>query len=160
MAVTLESEGGELVLFAYGTLLTGAADPSVRALIESQLRARRPAMLPGLLYDLGPYPGALPGAGWVRGELLHLRDTALCLPLLDGYEDCDPLHPERGLYRRERAEAVADDGGAAGCWVYWLNRCPAGARPIPNGVRLPGSVTRVDAGRIDGPASAAVTQQA
>ena len=125
--------GSGLMLFAYGTLLTGAADPRLAVLLERQLRARRPARVPGLLYDLGPYPGALPGNGWVCGELLHLEDAALCLPLLDDYEDCDPLHPERGLYRRERVQALDAGGGAVGCWIYWLNRCPPSAVAVPHG---------------------------
>lgn len=122
-----------LKLFAYGTLVTGARQPAVVELLESHLLERRPAWVRGSLHDLGPYPGAEPGLGRIRGEVLVLDSPGRCLPALDAYEDCDPRRPRRGEYRREQVWAVDSRGRRLRCWVYWLNRRPADSRRIPHG---------------------------
>ena len=124
---------GQLRLFAYGTLVTGVRDPAIAALLSDHLLERRRAWIPGSLYDLGPFPGAQPGAARIRGELLVLDSPRVCLPALDGYEDCDPRRPRHGMYRRERVWAMEAPARRRRCWVYWLNSRPTGARLIPHG---------------------------
>ncbi len=92
-----------------------------------------PARIAGRLFDLGAYPGAVPGGdGEVHGELLQLPDAA-ALAGLDRYEGVDPVQPGRGLYRRIRTRARAEDGLAHPCFAYVLASVPAGAREIPGG---------------------------
>ena len=122
-----------LQLFAYGTLVTGARQPAIAELLEVHLLERHPAWVRGALHDLGPFPGAQPGRGRIRGEVLRLSAPRLCLPALDAYEDCDPRRPRWGVYRRERVWAMDHGGRRLRCWVYWLNRRPPGARLIPHG---------------------------
>lgn len=61
------------------------------------------------LYDLGDYPGAVPGEGAVLGELYELASPAM-LDLLDEAERVDADPP---LYRRELVEALG-----APAWLY------------------------------------------
>src|SRR5579871_961031 len=45
-------------LFAYGTLQPGLAPPEIAPLV-ARLEPLGPGSIPGLLYDLGEYPGAI-----------------------------------------------------------------------------------------------------
>ncbi len=124
---------GPLRVFAYGTLVTGARDPAIAALLDQHLLQRRQAWIPGRLYDLGPFPGAQPGHGRIWGEVLVLDAPRICLPALDAYEDCNPRRPLQGMYRRQRVWAREAPPRRRRCWVYWLNRRPPDARLIPHG---------------------------
>jgi gamma-glutamylcyclotransferase (GGCT)/AIG2-like uncharacterized protein YtfP len=61
------------------------------------------------LFDLGDYPGAVPGEGVITGELYELASPAV-LDLLDEAERVDADPP---LYRRVLVEA-----GGAPAWLY------------------------------------------
>lgn len=121
-------------LFAYGTLISGVLDPAVEHLVAHACRPRGEALLPGRLYDLGGYPGALPhaGPGRVRGVVLELLEPDRCLPVFDLYEAYDPTDPSGSEYRREPVQ-VELNGQALSCWVYWLNQVPPDAPLIPGG---------------------------
>ncbi len=130
------------LLLAYGTLLDRPSDPQAAAAVQHDTRDRGAASVPARLYDLGPFPGAVPlgadedpAAARVYGRLLELLAPRRTLPVLDAYEDCDPERPYAGLYRRERAIAVplAAPQEPRPCLVYWLNRRPPGARLIAGG---------------------------
>ncbi len=125
-------------MFFYGTLITGARDRAVRRLVEAHCQVVGPAWLPGRLYDLGPYPGMAaprPGRGdKVQGVIARLMQPRLLLPLLDAYEDYDPVTPDAGEYIRRRAVARLLPGDRhLPCWVYLLRRRPARAALIPHG---------------------------
>jgi gamma-glutamylcyclotransferase (GGCT)/AIG2-like uncharacterized protein YtfP len=97
------STGDAILLFVYGTLMSGGG-------MEGRLRAGRrlrPAHVRGTLYDLGSYPAlTLEGEGEVLGEIWSApRETLLDL---DAYEGV-----EAGLFTRE----VLDVDGDA-CFVY------------------------------------------
>ena len=112
----------------YGTLRL----PAVRRRLglAAVLVPRGPCRLPGRLVDLGAYPGLVPGAGTVVGELLEVT-TAEALATLDAYEGWDPAAPHESLFRREQIELVDPAGRRA--WAYLYNRDPATARPIDGG---------------------------
>jgi gamma-glutamylcyclotransferase (GGCT)/AIG2-like uncharacterized protein YtfP len=78
-----------------------------------------PARIPGLLYDLGDYPGAVPGDGTITGEIFHLLEPPSILAALDEYEG------------PEFARAVVTVGGFD-CWIYWYVG-PYPVRLIPSG---------------------------
>src|SRR5437667_3874873 len=74
-------------VFAYGTLKRGGVRekcwPSKALRIE-------PAMVRGVLYDLGPYPALTEGSDWVAGELWHFAEsdmpaTLAALDEVEGY---------------------------------------------------------------------------
>jgi gamma-glutamylcyclotransferase (GGCT)/AIG2-like uncharacterized protein YtfP len=114
------------LLFVYGTLRPEAAPAALRGVLG---RARRLGMgrLPGLLYDLGPYPAAVPEEGCgetVRGEVLELPPSPSLLGLLDGYEGKE--------YERVECSVLLDSGRTCHCWVYAYARDP-GRAPIITG---------------------------
>jgi gamma-glutamylcyclotransferase (GGCT)/AIG2-like uncharacterized protein YtfP len=91
-------------LFVYGTLRRGSENQFARLLAE-QGHFMGLARVPGRLYDLGLYPGAIASNQpdqWIQGEIFSV-DSAL-LTALDEYEG-----PEF-----ERAMAPTID-----CWIYW-----------------------------------------
>jgi gamma-glutamylcyclotransferase (GGCT)/AIG2-like uncharacterized protein YtfP len=123
-------------IFAYGTLITGARCPEVRALLERHLVSRREAFVRGRLYDLGPYPGLVPSprrSERVHGEVLELRSPERCVAALDDYEDYDPQRPRASTYRREWCRVGLTEGGSAWAWVYWYQGRLNEARRLPDG---------------------------
>ncbi len=116
------------LLFVYGTLRPALARGEPARLIQG-LRACGTATVRGLLYDLGGYPGLVPGEGAVRGDLLEITSPEQ-LAALDAYEECDGPDP---LYRRELMPVVRAEGEEAFAWVYLYARSLAAARLIPAG---------------------------
>jgi len=122
------------LLFVYGTLRRASGHRAH----ERLARAAEPVgegTVAGRLYLVEDYPGLVAAPGEparVRGEVYRLI-AASALADLDRYEGCDPLAPARGLYRRERAEVVLDDGRRVAAWVYVYNRPVTALRPIASG---------------------------
>lgn len=116
------------LLFVYGTLRPALASGGHGGLVRDLERAGD-ATLPGLLLDLGAYPGLVAGDGVVHGELLRITDPGR-LAALDDYEDCGGTEP---LFRRERATARRVDGTPVAVWVYRYARPAPHARPIASG---------------------------
>ena len=120
-------------LFVYGTLRPGRAPAGLVAVVAA-LRVVAAARMPGRLYDLGPYPGAVRDAtapGVVHGDVVELSNSAPPLAWFDAYEGIDPAKPV-DLYAREWVE-VETDRGAIACWAYLLRRVPSHAAPIASG---------------------------
>jgi gamma-glutamylcyclotransferase (GGCT)/AIG2-like uncharacterized protein YtfP len=113
-------------LFVYGTLRRGSKNKFAR-LLHAHAQFAGNARMPGRLYRLGSYPGAVSSnqAGeWVRGELYSVEDPRWILSALDGYEG-----PQ---YERVQLEVELDSGGRIEAWVYLFRGMPRGAR-IPSG---------------------------
>ena len=122
-------------LFVYGTLRQAVGHPLLGALRERAKWEGR-ARFPGHLYDLGPYPAAVPdgtGASQVVGELYRLTEPGPLLEVLDAYEGCDPDDPARGDYRRELQPVEREDGPPCSAWVYLYNKSLQGAQRIESG---------------------------
>ena len=103
------------LLFTYGMLQPGCRPPK-------SLRASWPDAVPGELYDLGLYPGAVnvgDSPDWIEGHVLEIDEAQL--PEIDEFEAVD-----KGEYRRKR---VTTRGGRE-VWVYEYLRsiCDAYAR--------------------------------
>jgi gamma-glutamylcyclotransferase (GGCT)/AIG2-like uncharacterized protein YtfP len=112
----------------YGSLRRGeSAYASLH--LERLLRYRGPCRLEGLLYDLGDYPGLVPGSGAVHGELFEIAATH-ALDILDAFEECDPRNPHAGLYRRKAVTLIAPRQRA---FVYLYNRPVEEAARIESG---------------------------
>ena len=110
-------------LFVYGTLRRDAAHPMHRVLLR-HARAVGPARFSGLLYDLGPYPAAVPdpaGREEVSGELYRMGDAVKLFRKLDRYEGCYAESTAGPEYRRELREVVATDGRRLRAWIYLYN---------------------------------------
>ena len=102
-------------LFLYGTLMRGlGAMDSLAA--ASCLRFLRKAQVRGQLYDLGSYPGLLPGQGQVCGEVYEVLDPQIW-SILDPYEDYFPGDETGSLYLREQLE-LSDGSGRVWTYIY------------------------------------------
>nr|WP_276510222.1 gamma-glutamylcyclotransferase family protein [Longimicrobium terrae] len=121
-------------MFVYGTLRPDADGPMHRLLAYAARRVG-PATAAGALYDVGPYPAAVPSAaGRIRGELLALNPPAApLLAALDAYEGFSPADPAASLYVRSTVTVRLDDGGDAASWVYWYARPVDGLKLIASG---------------------------
>lgn len=84
----------------------------------------------GQLYDLGAFPGAVPGSDTVDGELFRVR-TAKAWNVLDRYEGYDPANEEASLFLRRTVDLVSPSNQRA--WVYWYNGRPEGRPRVSSG---------------------------
>jgi gamma-glutamylcyclotransferase (GGCT)/AIG2-like uncharacterized protein YtfP len=116
------------LLFVYGTLRPSLACGWPRQLVGDLLVAGA-AIVAGKLYDLGDYPGMVPGDGVVHGDLLRLTDVDR-LAAIDAYELCGG--PD-ALFRRETVQATLADGTQVAVWVYFYNFPLDPARVIASG---------------------------
>ena len=128
MAILVDMEPATPHLFVYGTLRPCLAGLEQQRLIVG-LAVVGPATVPGVLYDLGPYPALVEGPGTVHGDLLILSDDRQ-LALLDAYEETSGDDP---LYRRELTVATRPDGTTVPAWIYSYRRPLAGARVVASG---------------------------
>lgn len=119
---------GDLIA-VYGLLRAGQSG-FARFGLAGAFEARGPCLIPGLLYDLGDYPGLVGGPGLVRGELFAVRDAQV-MGRLDAFEDYWPGDRVRTRYERRRLTLTEPAGEQA--WVYvWV--CPlTSARVIASG---------------------------
>jgi gamma-glutamylcyclotransferase (GGCT)/AIG2-like uncharacterized protein YtfP len=118
MKNTLLSE----LLFVYGTLRR-ASDHSLARLLASKAEWLGVAEFRGLLFDVGPYPGAVPSkdpAHRVRGEAYRLTDPVTILALLDRYEEFGEEFPEPNEFIRTK-QAVVLGGSQVEAWIYLYN---------------------------------------
>ncbi|MBF0249164.1 MAG: gamma-glutamylcyclotransferase [Alphaproteobacteria bacterium] len=109
-------------LFVYGTLRQGAV---AHAVLDRACTFVGDAAMPGALYDVDGYPGAiqLPDrTGMVRGEVYALPPESTTLDRLDRYEGCAPEFPHPHEYVRLRVPVSLADGRTLSAWAYIYNR--------------------------------------
>ena len=114
-------------LFVYGTLRRGSQNKFAR-LLHSQAQFVGNGRVPGRLYRLAAYPGALSSnteGEWIRGEVYAMEDPRWILPALDDYEG-----PK---FERVKLEAELDSGVRVSAWVYLYRGAPPAAARIPSG---------------------------
>lgn len=122
-------------LFVYGTLLPDRA-PGGLAEIIARLRPVSAGSMPGRIFDLGDYPGAVfdrAAQTRVHGQVFELSGNEGQLRKLDEYEEYAPDHPKSSLFVRQERPITLPDGAELPCWVYVYNRDPGKARPVPGG---------------------------
>lgn len=115
-------------LFVYGTLRPCLAGLEQQRLI-AELAVAGPATVPGVLYDIGPYPALVDGRGIVYGDLLIIATDGQ-LALLDAYEETGGDNP---LYQRELTVATRPDGTSVAAWTYCYRQSLHNAVVIPSG---------------------------
>ena len=107
-------------LFVYGTLMATTGHPmGLRLAAESAIVG--PGTVPGRLFDLGSYPGAIlsGGAGGrVHGMVVRLIHPARSLPWLDAYEGAGEEDPEPRAYMRVLTAVQLTSGRRIDAWVY------------------------------------------
>jgi len=122
-------------LFAYGTLQPGCA-PAQIAHFAAKLRVVGEGFVPGVLYDLGGYPGAVPdeeAKSRITGTVMLLPEDESLLRQLDAYEGFDPRSPESSEYVRELRKVELVAGGSLACWIYIYKWKPDQKRVIVSG---------------------------
>lgn len=117
------------LLATYGTLLRTFGRQETLG-VEGELIFVSKCRVRGQLYDLGSFPGAVPGPGIVHGELFRLR-TSSVWTVLDRYEGYDAEDEASSLFIRRRVSLDGPQGQTA--WIYWYNREPEGAPRISSG---------------------------
>lgn len=112
----------ESYMFVYGTLLKGAEN-MMSSYLKSKSTFVSEALMPGSLYKVDFYPGAVyerDSGRMVLGELYQLHEPEKSLEVLDTYEGYDPQQPEQSLFVREQVEVFAGETRHA-CWTYLYN---------------------------------------
>ena len=86
------------------------------------------------LFDVGPYPAAIPASdSRVKGEIHRMTNPADLIRVFDEIEDFDPSKPNAGRYVRVEVPVTLDDGSVASAWVYFYNAPLSRAEPIASG---------------------------
>lgn len=112
--------------FIYGTLLNGEANH--HRIARHEVEAAAPALHPGTLHDLGPYPGmTLRRTHDVRGELVSVARHQAALADVDELEGFKGFGAQDNLYRRTLIRA-----GGEWAWTYLIAN-PAEAPVIASG---------------------------
>jgi len=109
-------------LFVYGTLLKGA-DNMMSSYLKSKSTFYQDGRMPGSLYKVDFYPGAVQeyeSGRMILGELYQLHEPEKVFEVLDTYEGYDPQQPEQSLFVRQQAEVYAGDQPLTS-WVYVYN---------------------------------------
>jgi gamma-glutamylcyclotransferase (GGCT)/AIG2-like uncharacterized protein YtfP len=123
-------------LFVYGTLLSGAANLMAEYL-EGKGQWLGPATMPGKLYAVNFFPGAIyePGAETlIQGEVMQLSGSpGQTFRVLDEYEGYQPQQPETSLFVRKAVEVIRQNGQTLSCWCYLYNRPVARLPRIESG---------------------------
>jgi len=122
-------------LFVYGTLrLHGLREvPRVLTRLGTPVATGH---LKGVLFDLGPYPGAVSSSvdeSLVRGDVYRIRNGKKLLAALDAYEGCGPEDPFPTEFRREIMDVMLDNGVSIKAWGYLYNRSTDGLKRIASG---------------------------
>ena len=110
-------------LFVYGRLLPGRAPKGIAGVV-AKLRRLGTATVPGVLYNLGQYPGAVlgPASGKrISGAIFRLPRDPAVLKKLDEYEEFDPANPDKSLFVRKRCRVALATGRILNCWIYEYN---------------------------------------
>ncbi len=123
-------------MFVYGTLRCHFHHKA-HLIIRTWFQLLGNATTPGLLYDLGSFPGAVPAANGnlIVGELYQLTDTnnhSIAFDQLDHYEGVIPEAREEQLYRREMTDVFFQQHNVS-AWIYWYNLDVTHGTLIPGG---------------------------
>lgn len=118
-------------VFVYGSLRAGQYN-DINRLAPAPILLAAEAWVPGVLYDLGAYPGLvldLEHGAPVHGEVYEIDDVLLAQ--LDEIEEI--VSSADSEYQRKQVE-VCSDHGRFRCWVYEINpACLAGRSQVPSG---------------------------
>ncbi len=126
-------------LFVYGTLMGAApGEPGrlERRRLAREARGLGPATMRGALYDLGDYPGFIPGDApgpLTHGELFEIAAPALTFPWLDAYEGIVSGAPGPAEYERLILPVTRPADSERPAWVYVYRWDVSAARPVAPG---------------------------
>jgi gamma-glutamylcyclotransferase (GGCT)/AIG2-like uncharacterized protein YtfP len=123
-------------LFVYGTLMVGI-ESKTTGFLHNNSKWLGSAYMPGIMYDLGRYPGAIcmPGHNKrVYGQLFLLEEPEFMLYHLDEYEGVSHLHQKEDEYVREIIKVTHEDEQKVyEAWSYLLQYPSADLKVIQTG---------------------------
>ncbi len=114
---------------AYGLLRDGGGGLERLGLVGSLTRVSA-CVIPGLLYDLGGFPGIVEGEGRVAADLFRVN-SAEAGAAMDEFEDFDPEDPGGSSYVRRKVQLIEPEGETA--WVYVWTRAVSADERIASG---------------------------
>ena len=119
-------------IFFYGTLMR-TFPLRTFAGIDNWLEYIGDGPVPGVLFDLGCYPGlVVDSCSQVCGEVYRILDPIKLFARVDQIEDYRAATPKEGQYVRQTMDAMLEDGRAMLVWCYVYNQ------PLPPSVRIEG----------------------
>ena len=117
-------------IFFYGTLMR-TFPLRARVGIDDWLEYVGDGRVPGLLFDLGAYPGLVADASSeVCGEVYKILNPVELFTHIDPIEDYRVMAPHEGQYIRQTMNATLDDGREKTVWCYVYNH------PLPLSGRI------------------------
>jgi gamma-glutamylcyclotransferase (GGCT)/AIG2-like uncharacterized protein YtfP len=126
-------------LFAYGTLQPGLAPPEVADLVRDLVSVGK-GSVPGTLYDLGSFPGAVLEPNSPRrilGTVYLLPAGTDILHRLDEYEEYHPESPRASQFIRKLCSVQLSDDRKLECWVYEYHGRRDHAPIVESGAYIP-----------------------
>jgi gamma-glutamylcyclotransferase (GGCT)/AIG2-like uncharacterized protein YtfP len=127
------------LLFAYGTLQPGLAPDEIADVLRELVTVGK-GSVPGTLYDLGSFPGAVLESGSSRrisGTVYRLPADSHILKRLDEYEEYYPESPKASQFIRRLVLVQLVDGRISECWVYEYNGKRDHAPILESGAYIP-----------------------
>jgi gamma-glutamylcyclotransferase (GGCT)/AIG2-like uncharacterized protein YtfP len=140
-------------IFVYGTL-RAATNHDISKVLARHADLVGRGRIAGVLYDVGPYPGAVKKAGtraFVWGDVYRPRDPERALQILDRYEGWDEKkQPRSAEFKRSRVAVDVGAGKKVRAWIYLYNRPTKGLAQIRSGdyLKSAGTRTRAKAAKI------------
>ena len=127
----------EYNLFVYGSLRHGFNHAAYEYMAQ-YFNLVGPGKTTGTMYDLGPYPAAVPGDGshQIIGELYRIKqedEFEYAIAQLDDYEGVSATYDQPALYRRELVTVELQDGIGQKAWIYWYNGDTTGKTVVESG---------------------------
>ena len=127
----------EFNLFVYGSLRQGF-NHAAYEYIKQYFSLLGHGKAQGILYDLGPYPAAMPSMGQhqIVGELYRVNqedEFEYAIAQLDDYEGVDASYDQPALYRRDLTTVKLDDGSEYQAWIYWYTGDITGKPVVESG---------------------------
>lgn len=117
-------------LFVYGTLRAGSGH-AMQQHLAARAQWLQAAWVQGRLFRVSYYPGLVPGAGRVRGDLYRLPEATALLAELDAFEDIRGEAADE--YRRQLTAVQTEKGEWLQAWVYWYQRPVEGLLEVRGG---------------------------
>jgi len=119
-------------IFFYGTLMR-MFPLRARAGIDDWLEYVGNGRVPGVLFDLGSYPGlVVDSCSQVCGEVYRVIDPVKLFARVDPMEDYRAATPKEGQYVRQTMNSILEDGRVVIVWCYVYNQ------PLPSSGRIEG----------------------
>lgn len=110
-------------LFIYGTLLKQSKQ-EIASFLEQNSSVISDGYFPGLIYDIGNYPGAVYLSGSkkrVYGVILRIHNPIDTFKKLDAYEETGLEFEQPNEYQRKKVQVEKIDGEMIECWTYLYN---------------------------------------